>query len=198
MADDAPATPAPVEPPSIIGAVRDLYANLVRPSPTPGPTPRPTPPRTITDDAGREIRLCAFEPGAFDALVDMYIDFDPADRAQGTPPRGEDAIRDWLDDVLDGCSVLARHEDSIVGHVVFVPDGTDRHELAIFVHYDYQRAGIGTALLRTGLGYAATQGVTKVWLTVEARKRRLEKLYCDVGFTLDNPLGPTHRLSQYL
>lgn len=194
MPDNTPATHATAEPPSIMGTVRDLYANLIRPH----PTPRPTPPRTITDDAGREIRLCAATADSLDALVDMYTDFDPGDRAQGTPPLGEDAIREWLHDVREGFSVIARSEDRVVGQIMFVPDGVGRHELAIFVHPDYQRAGIGTALLQTGLGYAAIQGATKVWLTVEARKRRLEKLYCDVGFTLDNPLGPTHRLSQYL
>lgn len=186
-------THATAEPPSLLGTVRDLYATYVQPT----PVVRTTPPRQFRDDDGRDIRLVAFD-GDVDGLVAMYDAFGYADRAQGTPPMGEPAIRDWLDTVLAGPSVVARHEGVTVGHVMFVPDGVGRHELAIFVHPDYQRAGIGTALLETGLGYAASRGLTKVWLTVEARKRGVEKLYCDAGFTLDNPLGPTHRLSQYL
>lgn len=181
------------EPPSLLGTVRDLYATYVHPT----PVVRPTPPHQITDDAGRDVQLAAFD-GDVDGLVAMYDAFGYADRAQGTPPIDEPAIRDWLDTVLAGPSVVARHGTKPVGHVMFVPDGVGRHELAIFVHPDYQRASIGTALLETGLGYAASCGLTKVWLTVEARNRGVEKLYSDVGFTLDNPLGPTHRLSQYL
>lgn len=181
-------------PPSIIGTVRTLYSNLVRPHPRRWPTP----PKTITDTDDREIHLRPYVDADHDSLRSMYDAFSHADRAQGAPPLGENAIRTWLDTVLAGVSVVATHRDAVVGHVMFVPDGTEQHELAIFVHPDYQRAGIGRELLRTGLGYAASTEVSKVWLSVEARKRRLEKLYCDVGFTLDNPLGPTHRLSQHL
>jgi ribosomal protein S18 acetylase RimI-like enzyme len=156
------------------------------------------PPRTVTDETGREIRLRADQEGATDALVGMYADFDPSQRSQGTPPLGEPAIRDWLADVSEGVSVVAFHGDTAVGHVLFVPDDVGRHELAIFVHQDYQRAGIGTALLRTGLGHAREQGVTNVWLTVEPWKGGAQKLYSDAGFTLDNPLGPTYRMSRHL
>lgn len=64
----------------------------------------------------------------------MYDDFDPTQRAQGTPPLGADVIRDWLADITAGVNVVALLEDRVVGHVMVVPDGTDRHELAIFVH----------------------------------------------------------------
>lgn len=83
-------------------------------------------------------------------------------------------------------------------YVAFVPDGVGRHELAVFVHREYQRAGIGTRLLRTGLGHAADSSVTNVRLTVESWKGGVQKLYGDVGLTVDNPLGPTRRMSRRL
>jgi len=56
------------------------------------------------------------------------------------------------------------------------------HELAIFVLQTYQRAGIGRELLETLLGYGATQGVERVWLTVERWNSAAMGLYRDVGF----------------
>ncbi len=185
--------------------VRTLYSRLRGPQ-NPDPV---APPLRITDAEQREIRLRAYDDAALESLVTMYDTFDPAQRAQGTPPLGESGIRNWLDCILggndgdsnencDAVSVVAWHDDRVVGHVAFVPDGVGRHELAIFVHQDYQRAGIGSKLLRSGLEYANQRGVTKVWLTVESWKGGVQKLYSDAGFTLDNPLGPTHRMSRYL
>ena len=160
-------------------------------------SPEP-PPASFTDREGRELLARPYREADFERLVAMYDDFDSAQRAQGTPPVGTDAIRGWLGDVLDGVNAVAVHDDRVVGHVAFVPDGTDRHELAIFVHQDYQRAGIGTRLLGVGMGHAADEGVEYVWLTVEPWKRGAQRLYRRAGFTVVNPMGATHRMSRYL
>ena len=157
-----------------------------------------SPPLTFTDDRGRTVLLRPYDLADFEALVEMYDDFDPTQRAQGTPPLREADVRTWLEKVLAGPSVVACVDDRLVGHVVFVPDGTDRHELAVFVHQDYQHAGIGTHLVRAGLGHAKREGVTYVWLSVEVWKRGAQKLYSNVGFSTVNPMGSTHRMSRYL
>jgi len=155
------------------------------------------PPVTFEDDEGREILVRAYDDD-FDALAAMYDDFDPAQRAQGTPPIHPDAVREWLRDVLDGVNVVALHGDAVVGHVMFVPGGDRGHELAIFVHQTYQRAGIGTKLLAVGMGHARTRGIEYVWLSVEAWKRGAQRLYERAGFTTGNPMGATHRMSRWL
>ncbi len=156
------------------------------------------PPLTFTDGEGREVHVRPYEDRDFEGLVAMYDDFDPAQRAQGTPPLAEDAIRNWLENVRDGPNVVARADGDVVGHVMFVPDDTDRHELAIFVHQDYQRAGIGTNLLAVGLDHARSEGVEYVWLSVEAWKRDAQRLYQRAGFSTVNPMGAAHRMSRYL
>ncbi len=156
------------------------------------------PPVTFTDGDGRTVIVRPYQEADFDQLAEMYDDFDPAQRAQGTPPLGAEAVRDWLADVLQGVNVVALVGDRVVGHVMFVPDGTDRHELAIFVHQDYQEAGIGTTLLAVGMGHANSCGVTYVWLSVEAWKRDAQRLYRRAGFSVVNPMGTAHRMSRYL
>lgn len=159
----------------------------------------PTPPREVVDGEGREIELRAYEDRAFEALVVMYDDFDPEQRAQGTPPVGEGSVREWLSGtLLSGPSVVAWHDDRAAGHVAFVPDDTGKHELSIFVHQAYQGAGIGDALMETGFGHAREEGVTQVWLTVEPWKRGIAKFYSDHGFDTVNAYGSIYRMSRYL
>ena len=178
---------------SVGGFVRTVYERL-----RPERIEPHAPPRSMADDRGREIRLRRFEPDDFGALSAMYERLDPDSRAQGVPPETPEAIREWLSGVLDGPDVVACHDGRIVGHVSLVPDGTDRHELAIFVDDDYQRAGIGSALLGTGLGHADREGVEYVWLSVEKADRGLHRFYARAGFSVVNPMGMTHRMSRYL
>lgn len=156
------------------------------------------PPQTVVDGAGRDIQIRPYRSADFEGLVGMYDDFDPAQRAQGTPPIGTDAIEDWLVDILDGVNVIARYEDRPMGHISFVPDGTGRHELAIFVHQEFQHAGIGTNLMAAGLGYAKQHGVGYVWLSVESWKRDIQRFYSRAGFSVVNPMGTAHRMSRTL
>ncbi|MEF8773186.1 MAG: GNAT family N-acetyltransferase [Halobacteriales archaeon] len=160
----------------------------------------PEPPRTVEDREDRDIDLQGYEPGSDipAALVTMYEDFDPSDRAQGIPPSGEPRIRDWLDELFgSGYNVVAWHDETAAGHATLVPDEQDdefvgagdpddrdppQYELAIFVLQSYQQAGIGTALLETLLGFGATHGVERVWLTVEQWNRPAINLYEAIGF----------------
>lgn len=128
----------------------------------------------------------------------MYTTFDPAQRAQGIPPVREASVESWLDAVLDGPSVLAWHGDRVVGHVLFVPDGEDGHELAIFVHQAYQAAGIGSALLAVGLDHARNEGVGHVWLTVSGGNTGARRLYERTGFTRDEVSGGALWMSREL
>ncbi len=159
--------------------------------------PFPPPPRTFEDREGRTIELKTADGDDREALVEMYVSFDPEDRAQGIPPTGESAIRDWLRTVLDeGPDVAAWHDGAVVGHATLVPeraldggpDGESRTlaetpcELAIFVDQPYQSAGIGRALLEATLGHGASLGIDRVWLTVERWNHAAVGLYETVGF----------------
>lgn len=144
----------------------------------------PAPPRTVTDKNGREITLRETRAGDGDALTEMYLDFDPEDRAQGIPPGNESAIGEWLDVVMseETLNVVATHEEDPVGHVMLVPDSHGAFELAIFVLQAYQGAHIGTELVRTVLGAAEEAGIDRIWLTVERWNTPAIALYEKIGF----------------
>ena len=145
--------------------------------------PYEPPPRHFEDAKGREIRIERYDDD-FEALVEMYLQFDSEDRAQGIPPSGEKRVRSWLEKLLtDECTnVVAWHADDAVGHATLVPDGEGGYELAIFVVGPYQEAGIGTGLMEALLGAGHEDGVERVWLSVERWNDAAVKLYRKVGF----------------
>jgi len=162
-----------------------------RPYPEEPAGPFPEPPATFTDREGRtiEIRVLDEEPPerretAITSMVDMYDRFDPADRAQGIPPIGRERVESWLSTLVEGegLNVLAWDGDTVAGHATLVSDDEGAYELAIFVHQDYQRAGIGGRLIRHLLGAGAARGVERVWLTVERWNDAAVGLYGSVGF----------------
>lgn len=144
----------------------------------------PTPPRQVTDKEGRELELRRVTDDDIEALVEMYLRFDPTDRAQGIPPSDEPKIRNWLDIVLadQALNIVAWHDADAVGHAMLVADEDETYELAIFVQQRYQNAGIGTALMRTTLGGAQQHGIERIWLSVERWNNPAIALYEKVGF----------------
>ena len=166
-----------------------------RPYPDEPAGPFPSPPTTTEDREGRTIEIRAsndFEETLED-VVEMYVDFDPTDRAQGIPPTGESRIRNWLETIAEeSVNVVAYHGEDVVAHATLVPDTDDpsaiedrgdvEWELAIFVLQEYQRAGLGTILLEHLLGHAADIGIERVWLTVERWNNPAIALYERVGF----------------
>lgn len=144
----------------------------------------PEPPREWTDREGRQIELRRATREDNEALVEMYREFDPEDRAQGIPPTKESNIRDWLEVVTgeNTLNVIAWNDDGAVGHVVLVGDDDGGYELAIFVLQAFQGAGIGTELVRTVLGAAEAAGIEHVWLSVERWNSPAVALYEKIGF----------------
>jgi GNAT superfamily N-acetyltransferase len=147
--------------------------------------PFEVPPIAFADREDREIEIRPYDGSeeSFEALVDMYTEFDPSDRAQGIPPGRESRIRTWLEGILDeDClNVIAWNGEAAAGHSTLVPDGDD-YELAIFVLQPYQEAGIGTHLIKSLLGHGASHHISKVWLTVERWNHPAVSLYKKVGF----------------
>lgn len=146
------------------------------------------PPVSFVDAAGRDIEIRAYTDDDYEAVVDMYVSFDPKDRAQGIPPSREPRIRDWLTHIAteDCYNVVAVHDDSVIGHATLVPETETTYELAIFVLQDYQSAGIGTHLVETLLGHGNANGVEYVWLSVERWNTPAVNLYKKVGFETCN------------
>jgi ribosomal protein S18 acetylase RimI-like enzyme len=139
---------------------------------------------TVTDRAGRTVRIRPVERTDRAALETMYLGFEPKRGAQGLPPADAPGIRRWLDRVLPrGLHRIALVDGRIVGHVMLVPmDEPDTLELASFVHQSARNRGIGTALNAEAVRLARRHGARRVWLSVEPDNRAAIRSYERVGF----------------
>lgn len=144
---------------------------------------------TFRDREGREIELRLAEPdgggprreAVREALLEMYRDFGPEDRAQGVPPGGEAAIRQWLDSLEQPLEVVAWDDERAAAHAFLVPMN-GRHELGVFVHPGYRRARIGARILERLLAEGQSRGVSRVWLSVGRGNDAARYLYRRAGF----------------
>lgn len=163
---------------------------MIRSYPDEPVEPKESPPLSFEDREGREITVRDYDDD-FEAVVEMYVVFEPSDRAQGIPPAGEKNIRTWLENILieEAVNVIAWHDNRVVGHAVLVPDPQGAYELAIFVLNAYQGAGIGTRLMEALLGCGQDEGIEFIWLTVERWNKAAIHLYHKMGFEESDPEG---------
>ncbi|HSJ26210.1 MAG TPA: GNAT family N-acetyltransferase [Longimicrobiales bacterium] len=116
------------------------------------------------------------------ALEAMYRDFEPKRGAQGLPPL-EKGLARWLDRVLAaGTHLGVILEGELVGHVMLLPIGEGRVELANFLHQSIRNRGIGTWINRIALDEARRAGMHSVWLCVEPFNRAAVRSYEKAGF----------------
>ncbi|WP_459194802.1 GNAT family N-acetyltransferase [Halosimplex sp. J119] len=118
-----------------------------------------------------------------DALVEMYDDFAPGERAQGLPPHTRSRIEDWVDDCLErGCNFVVTSDDRVVGHALYTPTDDPEPEFAVFVHQDYQHRGVGTEVSKHVLAAASIANRDALTLVVEPHNRAARELYDTLGF----------------
>lgn len=117
------------------------------------------------------------------ALIEMYDDFDPTERAQGVPPRKRPRIESWLDDLLaEGCNFVVADADRVVGHALYTPTDDEEPEFAVFAHQDYQERGIGREVSEHVLATAAVGDRDALTLVVDPTNRAARRLYDRLGF----------------
>jgi GNAT superfamily N-acetyltransferase len=139
-------------------------------------------PATLTDNAGRPFVVRRYQPADRTALHAMYASFEPKRCAQGLPPR-LDGIAGWLDLVLGrGEHVVVEVDGELLGHLMLLPMGGGRVELANFLHQRIRSRGIGTAINTLALAVAGHDGHDTVWLCVEPTNVAAVRSYEKAGF----------------
>jgi diamine N-acetyltransferase len=140
-------------------------------------------PAALLDKEGRPFVVRRLRPVEDrPALEAMYRAFEPKRGAQGLPPL-EKGIAAWLDRILAGGSHFGVVVDGeLLGHVMLLPIGEGRVELANFLHQEIRNRGIGTWINRVALQQARGEGWSRVWLCVEPFNRPAVRSYEKAGF----------------
>ena len=123
-------------------------------------------------------------------LVEMYAGFQPKRVAQGLPPPDVPRITRWLEALQPKSrSLLAAEGARIAAHAVLCPISSEAVEFTIFVHQDYRGRGLGTALTRLALTFAAEMGFAQVFLATELSNYPAVRLYKKMGFEIRSASG---------
>ena len=134
-----------------------------------------------------DIRIRAMGRPQRDLLIEMYDRFEPLGAALGLPPRVEEARREWVDVALSHKMNLGALSPggAAVGHCFLVAGKTGSAELAIFVHQEFRRRGIATALVKAVLEWGCVWGLRRIWTLTSSEKVAL-RLQERFGFRLTN------------
>ncbi len=100
-------------------------------------------------------------------LEQMYETFTPEDVALGLPPRDPARLRPWLASLRTGINLVAFADGKVVGHLVLMRVGRSA-EMALFVHRDFRRQGVATALARAAVEEARAEGLHLLWVLISS------------------------------
>jgi RimJ/RimL family protein N-acetyltransferase len=127
-----------------------------------------------------------FRPEDKEALIAMYASMSPEAIEWGLPPYDRARIERMTSDLTHNITLLARTEDRVVGHLQMYTLPFSRRkgvaELFIYLHQDFQNAGLGTIMTKRAIEIAKEKGFHRIGLTVIADNHRAIKVYEKVGF----------------
>src|SRR5581483_4564123 len=96
------------------------------------------------------------------ALAEMYDSFEPLSEALGLPPREPSRRQAWLRTLEGSLNLLAFMDDRLAGHLALLAIDDNSAELMCFVHQDFRRRGVATALARAALEHAKESGYQRI------------------------------------
>ena len=132
---------------------------------------------------GDIIIIRPYEERYFSSLLQMYDSYSPLNSVQGLPPIEKETRHQWVEDMISrGSNVLAMHGDRVIGQASFFSMPVNWVEYFIFIHQDFQRKGIGTAMTLNVIEWARKESLSAIWLSVERNNYIAISLYRNVGF----------------
>jgi RimJ/RimL family protein N-acetyltransferase len=150
----------------------------------------PFQPGEVQTRKGRSLTLRTYSAEDFEALVKMYVGFEPKRIAQGLPP--PDAVRTvrWLEELQRNSeALLAFDGQKIVAHTILCPIDPEEVEFTIFVLQGYREEGLGTGLSKATLEWARAMKFRRVLLTTELSNYRAVRLFRKIGFRIKSSYG---------
>jgi RimJ/RimL family protein N-acetyltransferase len=133
-----------------------------------------------------DIQIQAIGPRQRDPLISMYDRFDPLGAALGLPPRTAEARLEWIGSALGQIVNVAAFSPAgeVVGHCFLAADKPGSAEMAVFVHQESRRRGIGAALVKAALKWGGAAGLQRVWAVTSSDNEPALRLQMNCGFRL--------------
>src|SRR6266540_4048538 len=116
-------------------------------------------------------------------LEQMYNSYAPLGGTLGLPPPDPIRRRYWLENVGEGINLVAYVDGKLAGHLVLLSTG-GAVEMITYVHQDFRRKGVATALTKAALEEAHAAGFSYIWLLVAKMNFAAQRLLCKLGFRI--------------
>jgi RimJ/RimL family protein N-acetyltransferase len=135
---------------------------------------------------GREVTVRFLNAGDRDGLFQMFASMSEKALEWSMAPYTVDVIDRWIGNMSNLIPLVAEYDKKIVGYAVIYKYPPQRRkgvgDLAIYLHQDFHRVGLGTAMTEKLLELAKKERMHKIELTVVADNEIAENLYKKFGF----------------
>jgi putative acetyltransferase len=140
----------------------------------------------------RMVTLRFLTPKDKDNILKMFSSMSHDTLRWSLPPYDEEWIDRKLANIKNLIPLLAVHRKRIVGSCTI---GKFRHarrkgvgDIGVFVHEDFHKVGLGTAMMELALDLAKKQGLHRIWLEVAEGNKAAIHLYEKIGFEMEGRL----------
>ena len=135
----------------------------------------------MTTLIAKDISVRTATPEDLPSLEAMYDTFSPMETALGLPPADPARRKSWLNTLSAGINLIAVSEDKPAGHLALMP-GEHSAEMALFVHQDFRRRGIGTALTNEAVRLCRDRGLRMLWVLINGDNNAARSGLLKYGF----------------
>ncbi len=134
---------------------------------------------------GRRAQIRPLEVADKEALVKFYANLSSEVLRWALPPYDRPRVERFISNPGELIGVVGEVEGQVVGHLhIFRYSSRMSHlgELIIYLNQNFLGVGLGTAMMKSGLGLAKARGLHRVQLTVIKGNENAIHVYESVGF----------------
>ena len=151
---------------------------------------------TVKTKDGRTVTLrfpvCEDKKG----IVEFFASMSTEALEWGNPPYTDEVVDRWISNLENMIAVVAVDDKRIVGYGMIGKGTRERRrgvgDLAMYLHQDFQNAGLGTAMLGLLLNLAEKEGLHRIGLHVIADNKIAVHLYEKFGFRREGVLKESY------
>jgi len=132
--------------------------------------------------AGRDLMVRGFADEDRPLLETMYDTIVPLGAALGLPPRDRALRHEWLAGMCEAINLVGFVDGKLAGHLALFPEDEDACELMCFVHQDFRRLGLATALTRAAVEEARAAGYRRIAVFLDTHNKGARQGLLKFGF----------------
>jgi len=132
--------------------------------------------------AGRELLVRRLKDEDRLPLEAMYDTILPLGEALGLPPRDATLRHEWLAGMREAIQLAGFVDGRLAGHLALFPGDDGAAELMCFVHQDFRRQGLATALTRAAVEEAQAAGYRRIAVFIDTHNKGARQGLLRFGF----------------